>query len=284
MTLRPIDIAGQPAVEAAIPEGEPELRWLEISRLVVDESYQRPLGEKNWRVIRKIAAAFDWAKFTPVTVAPCGGDVFAIIDGQHRVHGAALAGITRVPVLVAEISLSQQAACFSAINSARTNVSAFHIFKAALTAGEAWAKVADAAVAAAGCKLMPYNRSSRQRGAGEIYTISLIRGYAEQDNGAAVITRALRALAGSGRAQQVALYQARILKPWLAMLWEDRGLCGLDLEGFVSNTDLVRVRDRVGELRDDPEFAKHSDYALAVKSFRLLLRKGAKDGAVGARK
>lgn len=285
MTLRPIDVSEQPPVQAVAPACEPELRWLEIADLVVNDLYQRPLGTKNWSVIRKIAGKFDWSKFTPITVAPSGegSNRFAIIDGQHRVHAAAMIGLPRVPAMVADIAPPEQASCFAAINSARTNVSAFHLFKAGLAAGDPSARIADAAVSAGGCRLMPYNKSARRREAREIYAIGLVRGYTSQKNGAWIVTRALRALSGSTCAEDPQLYQARILRPWLTTLWDDQGLCQLDLETFVSKVNLVSVRDRIGTMREDPEFAKWSDYALAAKTFKALLRKAAKAGEIGVR-
>ncbi len=285
MTLRPIDVSDQPAVSCVLPVNNPELSWLEISDLVVNDTYQRPIGPSNWTVIRKIAAGFDWAKFTPVTVAPTGIEdgQYAIIDGQHRVHAAALIGLRRVPALVADIPPAQQASCFASINSDRTNVTAFHLFKAGLAAGAPWAKEAAAAVDAGGCRLMPYNKSSKAREPREIFAIGLIRRYTAQNGGPKMVSRALRALSNSTQAEDVQLYQARILTPWLSVLWEERWLCQLDLEAFVSGTNLVSVRDRIGTMRNDPEFAKWSDFALAAKTFKALLHKAAKSGEFGAR-
>ncbi|ABF64366.1 hypothetical protein TM1040_1633 [Ruegeria sp. TM1040] len=284
MTLRPIDVSEQPPVQVKAPVSEPELRWLEISDLVVNDLYQRPLGAKNWSVIRKIAIKFDWSKFTPITVAPSGEgcDRFAIIDGQHRVHAAAMRGLVRVPAMVANIAPPEQASCFAAINSARTNVSAFHLFKAGLAAGDTSARIADAAVSASGCRLMPYNKSARNREAREIYAIGLVRGYTSQKNGASIVTRALRALSGSACAEDPQLYQARILRPWFATLWDEPEMCELNLEAFVSKANLVSVRDRIGVMRERPEFAKWSDYALAAKSFKALLRQSARSGEIGS--
>lgn len=285
MTLRPIDVSDQPPVKCKAPNAEPELRWLDVADLVVNDLYQRPIGAKGWGVIRKIAGKFDWSKFTPITVAPSGSEIgsFAIIDGQHRVHAAAMIGVRRVPALVADIPPARQAACFAAINSARTNVTAFHLFKAGLAAGEVWAGIANAAVDSGGCQLMTYNKSSKNREPREIYAIGLIRGYTSQKNGVWVVTRALQALSGSKRAEDPNLYQSRILKPWLSVLWDDQKLCQLDLEAFVSKVNLVDVRYQIGVMREKPEFAKWSDYALAAKSFKALLNKAVRDGEIGDR-
>jgi hypothetical protein len=65
------------------------LQWLALDRLVIDDAYQRPLLPGTWKSIEKIAANFQWSRFSPVLVAPIAGGLFAVIDGQHRVHAAA---------------------------------------------------------------------------------------------------------------------------------------------------------------------------------------------------
>src|SRR5437868_11859154 len=75
----------------------PDLRWLPIDRLVIDDSYQRPIAFAGRRNINAIANAFDWRRFSPVIVAPVEGGSYAIVDGQHRTTAAAAIGITSVP-------------------------------------------------------------------------------------------------------------------------------------------------------------------------------------------
>lgn len=50
MTLRPIDVSDQPPVKCKAPNAEPELRWLDVADLVVNDLYQRPIGAKGWGV------------------------------------------------------------------------------------------------------------------------------------------------------------------------------------------------------------------------------------------
>ena len=122
---RPADVA---------PGSAPQLAWLDIASLVVDESYQRDLKPQGWRAIRTIAAHFRWSMFSPVFVAPVEGGLYAIIDGQHRTHAAAICGFSQVPCQIVQMTRTEQAAAFAAVNGTVTQVSAGQIFKAALAA------------------------------------------------------------------------------------------------------------------------------------------------------
>jgi len=240
MSLRRVDISDCGACEPPPAPGErPRLEWVEVSKLRIDERYQRDLRLKNWRSIRRIATTFDWAMFTPVTVAPgAGDDQWILIDGQHRAHAAALAGIETIPAAIIDISTERQAAVFSGINTQRTAVSAFHLYRAALTSGEPWAIRAARAVQNGGCTLMTYNKSSLERKPREIFTVALIRDHVRAQRDAAV-TAGLRALSGSSTGDDAALYQQAVLKPWLAVVVNNPSLLKRNLAVFVSETDLI---------------------------------------------
>jgi ParB-like nuclease domain len=149
MTHRGIHVDGRP-IFAAEPGPAPMLHWLPIDRLIIDEAYQRPLGRNNWLAIEKIAANFQWSRFGPVLVAPITGGLYAIIDGQHRCHAAAMCGITEVPAMVVQVGIEEQSRAFAWVNSQTIKVTLFHVYKAALAAKEDWAIRADAAVAGGG--------------------------------------------------------------------------------------------------------------------------------------
>lgn len=271
MTYRPVDISAQAPLDPPTIAGSPRLGWVDIDQLLIDEAYQRPLEAKNWRVIRKIATEFDWSRFTPVMVSQIpGGGQYALIDGQHRAHAAALAGLTRIPAMIVLIAPGEQAAAFSAINTQRTGVSAFHILRAALVSGEPWARAATGAVSDAGCQLMTSNYSAASKKPGQIFTVGLVREHVVAGRGA-VITQVLTAIRASGRAEEVQMYQARILRPLLAVLALQSPISPSLLERFISDTDLIRARNTVGDLRARAEYTRLSDYELAKRAFRALL-------------
>lgn len=107
---------GSREIIAAPAEPAPDLKWLPISDIVIDEAYQRPLLRSNWKAIEKIAREFKWSRFTPVLVAPVEGGKFALIDGQHRTHAAKLRGLPVVPAMIVPMSAEEQAMAFAHVN------------------------------------------------------------------------------------------------------------------------------------------------------------------------
>lgn len=153
----------------------PQLQWLAIDLLVVDEAYQRPLTSSgSRRNVRAIAEAFDWRKFGPVVVSPVVGGRYAIVDGQHRTTAAQLCGIEQVPCLVIHANRQEQALAFDAINGVVTKVTANQRFKAALAADDAAALVTARVAQAAGVRLMFSNRSAQQMQPGETMALGSI--------------------------------------------------------------------------------------------------------------
>ena len=274
MTMRQIDISNLDPVDvsaASLPR--PDLAWIRISRIYIDDRYQRDLGPSNWQTIRRIAATFDWALFTPVTVsiqpgAATGQERFALIDGQHRVHAAALVGLHLVPALIVSIPPEAQAAAFAGINSMRTSVSALGLFKAALVAGEEWALEAYTAVSVAGCRLMTYNKSTRMKKPREIFSVALVRDHVLAGR-AKVVSAGLRAISESSRGDDVGLYAQRVLRPWLGALGRQEQFIDIDLSRFVSTVDLQSLIDRA--TTDRPRGCVESDYQLAMGAILAAL-------------
>lgn len=263
MSYRAIDISGETPRDPG-DLAPPQLRWLPISALVVDERYQRPLLDNNWKAIRRIADAFDWAKFSPVLVAPIGTDQFAIIDGQHRVHAAALCGRREVPAMVVQVPLTGQAAAFAAVNGAITGVSQFHLLRAALAAGDQTALEMDRAVRAAGCDLMTAQYSAKAKKPGQIFCPQLVRLYVTKGQGD-VVTLALSALRRAAISANATIWSDYVLRPWCAAIAARPGLTGDELIAF------LRVRD-LWKILDWAEKRKRDDPAVAGKTLGALQR------------
>lgn len=177
--MRAIEISKHLKIESQ-PGPPPMLQWLEISKLVVDDSYQRELKQGNWKAIHRIAAGFRWSRFSPVFVAPVEGGLYAIIDGQHRVHAAKMAGIESVPCQVVHMTREEQAAAFASVNGEVTKVTTWQIYKAAYAAGEPWALQAAGVASEAGCRLMTGNASSLTKKPREIYAVTGFRHLVER--------------------------------------------------------------------------------------------------------
>lgn len=214
MTRRGIDVGGRTLVEPQ-PGPAPMLQWIALDKLVIDERYQRPLAKGNWKSIETIAANFRWSRFGPVLVAPIEGGMFAVIDGQHRVHAAALCGITDVPAMVVQVGIEEQSRSFAWINSQAIRVTVFHVFKAAVAAGEDWAVRAEGAVSAAGCRLMTYNMTGSMKQARQVFCIGFIRKQIEAGNDWAV-TLGLQSVAGTpALGDRPVAYTDYLLRPWI---------------------------------------------------------------------
>lgn len=142
VAYRPIDITPFASLIKAglVPEfgAEPKLVWLDISKLVVDPRYQRDISRQGAKNVVRIANDFSWQRFGTVLVSRAAevDDLWAIIDGQHRVTGAALRGIKSVPCMVIDASPEAQAGAFAAINGQVTKLTPLQIHAARVASGD----------------------------------------------------------------------------------------------------------------------------------------------------
>jgi hypothetical protein len=174
--MRKIDVRGFKPIEADIRGvgPAPQLQWLPIAALRVDDGYQRPIRAEGQQHIRRIAAGFDWRLFAPVLVAPIEGGHYAVIDGQHRCHGAALRGIEQVPCQVIVADQAQQARAFAAINGRQAiKLAAYQIHRAALAAGNPKAKAVERVLEQAGARISN-NKSADKMERGETVAVATI--------------------------------------------------------------------------------------------------------------
>ncbi len=244
--MRRIDIGNAATLSAVDPGPAPMLQWLKIDDLVIDDQYQRDLKAGNWTAIRRIASKFKWSRFSPVFVAPVEGGKYAVIDGQHRTHAAALCGFAEVPCQIVQMSREEQAASFAAVNGLVTKVTIWNIFKAALVAGENWAVACDDVCRAARCRLMTTNVTAETKKPGEIYAIGLIRGHVRAGTGPPV-TVALKGIRDSEFGATPEAYSNEILKPLLAAVSERPHLLNRDLAGFIDDFDIYAVLDHAAD-------------------------------------
>lgn len=132
-----------------------ELCMLPLDRLVIDESYQRPITGKGRINISRIVARFDWRKFAPLVVTEVDGGRYAIIDGQHRATAALMhPDVHLVPCMVVKANVAEAADTFAAINGATTEVSSGQLFKSRVASGDAQALAVKDACHAAGVVLL----------------------------------------------------------------------------------------------------------------------------------
>jgi hypothetical protein len=251
MTYRTIDIEGREVIPAEVAT-RPQLIWLRIADLIIDDRFQRQLNDTSWRQIERIAKAFTWSHFSPVLVAPVG-ERFSIIDGQHRTHAAKLVGLSEVPAMLLDLDDAGQARAFAAVNGMATAVSATQVYKAALLAGEKWAVEAEACVEKAGAQLMTYNASAAKKKPGEVYCIGWVRDQIESGRGE-LLTRALAAINRSGQRADMFLWSYPFLKAWMVTLRAVPKATRVDLAAFLDVHPPTRLEKAVYLLKrgDDP--------------------------------
>lgn len=247
MTFRAVEIDGRARVAPA-DQAAPILDWVRIDRLRIDDRYQRPLGPQNWKAIEAIAAEFRWSRFAPVLLAPLPDGLFAVIDGQHRAHAAAICGYESVPAMVVPMTMAEQASGFAAVNGRVIKVTAHQVYRAALAAGEGWAVRCNDLVELAGCRLMAYKGSAAAKKAGEIYCVQLVRDLVARGHAEAlrIGLTALRAYDTTGR---VPLWSDYILRPWLSALTDRPNALRLDLVAFLQANDLYKILNAAHQAR-----------------------------------
>lgn len=263
--MRKIEVSGERI--PADPGPPPMLQWIEIERLVVDESYQRDLLPGNWKAIRAIAENFRWSRFSPVFCAPVEGGLFAIIDGQHRTHAAAMCGCREVPCQVVQMSRHEQAEAFSAVNGAVTAVTIWNLFRAELVSGDPQAVALAEMAKRVGCQIATSNVSAKTKRPGTIYFIQGIRKlYAQHGE---VLERALKIVRQVYPwTEDPAVWGGSILMPVL------EGLCGRPdalssprIMDVLADFDIYAESDKLADLR-----RKQLRSGLPVTTQKELLR------------
>lgn len=116
----------------------PELGWLPVDLLSVEEAYQRKIdSRRSQAAIEQIVQHFKWSCFGTALVTQNGEAGWLIIDGQHRVEAARRLSIKTVPcIVVHQATVAEQAAIFVSTNQVRVQVNPYTLFHARLAARE----------------------------------------------------------------------------------------------------------------------------------------------------
>lgn len=114
----------------------PDLVWVDVTLIDVDNNYQREL---DGRQVQKILKGFRWDHFGAVVLARKPDGRFSVTDGQHRCKAAALhPQINEVPALIIKgEGMAAEAENFLVINRARKAVSPVDTYWAGIAAGNA---------------------------------------------------------------------------------------------------------------------------------------------------
>jgi hypothetical protein len=149
---------------------QPSIEWIHLSRLSIDDVYQRSTdNEASRRLIASIATKFDWRLCGPLVVSRRTDDTLTIIDGQHRWMAASKRGdIPQLPCCVFRYeSIEEEARMFILANRARKPMNRLDDYFAALAAADEDALEIQQLVMDAGLRVSR-NTSSTAWGPGEI--------------------------------------------------------------------------------------------------------------------
>jgi hypothetical protein len=221
----------------------PVLNWIAISALVIDKTYQRSVSRAGSANIMRIAEYFEWAKFSPVIVAPIEGGLFSIIDGQHRATAALIRGIETVPCAIVHIDRAKQAEAFAAINGNTTRVSPQVVYYARLTGRDPTAEQMAKVLSAAGVTVVRKNLTVRDMKAGETNAVGVLFKYLKSFGPETLIT-ALQCICQTGN-QNPGFLRARVIEAFCIVLnknlkWREAGdklLRAMDSFDFIEAWD-----------------------------------------------
>lgn len=235
--MRPVVVAPPPRGLKLDPGAAPMLQWVAIADLVIDDGYQRELRGSNWTAIRRIAGRFRWSRFSPVLVAPVEGGKYALIDGQHRTHAAAMCGFEHVPAQIVQMTREEQAASFAAVNGMITHVTSVNVFKARVAEGEPAALEALEVARQAGCRLLQYIPSAASRRPGDIVGPKTFLALVAQ-RGPQAVTAALSALmSAEGYRDDGDIWVAKTLEPLVLGITANKA--------FLTSPGLVAALERM---------------------------------------
>lgn len=119
---------------------KPDLMWVKLYQLRINDEYQRKIGEKSITLIRKIIKDFDWAKFHPPIITMVGEEdgspIYEVLDGQHTAIAMVSHGQFReIPCLVVVTDdVTTRADAFVGLNSNKVNITPIQVFWAKVTA------------------------------------------------------------------------------------------------------------------------------------------------------
>lgn len=173
--IEPINTAGLDIGDAE--NVEPICMSVDPATLFVDPVYQRSIGDRGMKQIRRIIESWDWNKFKPPACSYAeheGQTVLKVFDGQHTAIAAAShPGIAEIPVMIHEArETAQQAAAFVGQNTSRLGVTPLQLHQAALVAGDEDALTIDQVCARAGVRILRF--SSKTFATGDTVAIQQI--------------------------------------------------------------------------------------------------------------
>lgn len=137
------------------PRALPIFEWVDPGTLLIDEGYQRDSSERSLKLVRKVIAGWDWARYKPpVAVLTDAG--LELIDGQHTAIAAVShPGVDKIPVMIVDVKeRADRAGAFIGHNRDRVAVTAPQLHVAAVAAGDPDAQTIDRICTGAGVTVL----------------------------------------------------------------------------------------------------------------------------------
>lgn len=210
----------KPSRDFGIPS---KLLWIPLNQLYIDPRYQRAVGERGRKNIRKIVEGFNWSLFSPLVVGPRAAKQYAVIDGQHRGIAAMTHGCIReVPCMIIRGGVDVEAMAFAIINGQVTSVTDTQIHAARVVAGDPEALAIEAACAAADVKVMKFKTGTTWK-PGQTIAIGALRSCLKRYGRDALIT-AMQCVTQTGN-QNPGYVKAPIIHGAAAVLAERKDWC-----------------------------------------------------------
>lgn len=132
---------------------QPRLDWVPISKIRVDDAYQRQIKQSR---VSQILRDFNWAHFQPVMLAEHEDGTFTVFDGQHRVEAARQhPNVKDVPAAIVSFDEGyQEAGAFIGVNVNRSSITNIERYYAGIEAGDAEMMAVCSALDEAGCEVV----------------------------------------------------------------------------------------------------------------------------------
>lgn len=155
-----------------LASGPIPVELIEIDRLTVDHSYQRDLDQK---FVEKIGTSWDWRLAGVIHVNQRNGSL-KVVDGQHRVAGAVIAGVRALPCLMMSDKQAEEPRVFIKLQTDRRPAKAYDRHKAMLSIFDEKAVAIETALAAAGVSSGKTSNRTTTGSVRSVYTIYRIGG------------------------------------------------------------------------------------------------------------
>ncbi|WP_313193079.1 DUF6551 family protein [Shinella zoogloeoides] len=137
----------------------PELAWVELDKIFVDDTYQRPIKPRR---VQQILRDFTWSQFGALMLVAREDGRFAVYDGQHRFEAARQhPSISAVPAAIVVLDQAyEEAQSFLGVNINRSAISTVEKYWAGIEAGDETMMQICSVLEEAGCEVVPAGTKS----------------------------------------------------------------------------------------------------------------------------